>query len=130
MPVSLLEPIDGGAIILIMWRATIFSVIVAANAAACSFSPPEYNVSRSFSVHVKNDVGPVAGLKLKVSRFKWSEFEKLSDEQQRSADRNSFEEIIAESTTDDMGTAQFKLDRTGAFTLSLGAQLINWIRSN
>jgi hypothetical protein len=48
--------------------ASIF--ILTATVVACMFDPPLYKVSRSFSVHVKNEIGPVAGLKIKVSRFK------------------------------------------------------------
>jgi len=81
---------------------------------------------------VKNEVGQIAGLKLKVSRFKSDEFMKLSDEQRRSADPNSFEETIAESITDNAGMAQFNLDRTGAFTLSpeSPASQLDWVELN
>ncbi len=104
-------------------------VILSAGALACSFLPPVHKVSRSFSVHVKNDIGPVSGLTLKVSRFKTEEFEKLSDEQQRSADPKNFEEVIAESITDGTGTAPFDLHRTGAFTLSpeSPASQLDWV---
>jgi hypothetical protein len=101
-----------------MFRIAISIVVLSASTLACSFLPPVRKVSRSFSVHVKNDVGPVAGLKLKVSRFKMDDFEKLTDEQQRSADPSNFVEVIARSITDATGTAPFNLDRTGAFTLS------------
>jgi hypothetical protein len=56
-----------------------------------------HRVSRSFSIRVKNDVGPVGDLKLKVSRFKLDAPKKLM-EQPRSADPNNFEEIFGEST--------------------------------
>ena len=80
-------------------------------------------------MHVENDIGPVVGLKLKVTRFKWQDFQKLSTEQQRYADPNSFEEIIAESITDSTGMAQFTLDRTGSFTLSPESQAsqLDWV---
>ena len=112
-----------------IWRLAVVALIVTANAVSCSFFPPEYRVSRSFSVHVENDIGPVVGLKLKVSRFKWQDFQKLSTEQQRYADPNSFEEIIAESITDSTGMAQFTLDRTGSFTLSPESQAsqLDWV---
>jgi hypothetical protein len=112
-----------------MSRIAMSVVILSAAALACSFLPPVHKVSRSFSVHVKNNVGPVTGLKLKVSRFKTEEFEKRSDEQQRSANPNNFEEVIAESITDAGGTASFDLHSTGAFTLSpeSPASQLDWV---
>src|SRR5262245_20356546 len=83
----------------------------------CSFFPPVYKVPQSFSVHVKNDMGPVTGLKLRVLRFRVEEFEKLSNAQQRVSDPKKFVEVIAESVTDATGTAQFNVARTGQFTL-------------
>jgi hypothetical protein len=114
---------------LLMFRIAVSVIILSANALACSFVPPVHKVAGSFSVHVKNDVGSVAGLKLKVSRFKMNEFEKLTDEQQRSADPNNFEEVLAESITDATGTARFNLDRTGVFTLSpeSPASQLDWV---
>lgn len=111
------------------WRLTVFAAIASVNAVPCISLAPEFKVSRSFSVHVKNDIGPVVGVKLKVSRFKWTEFEKLSNDQQRYADLKVFEEIIAESTTDSTGTAEFSLVRTGSFTLSIegSATQLDWV---
>jgi hypothetical protein len=107
----------------------ILVLVASANALACSVFPHVHKVSRSFAVHVSNDVGPVAGLKLKVSRFKNDEFLKLTDEQQRTADPAKFEEIFAESVTDSSGMAQFKIDKAGAFTLSLvsPASQLDWV---
>jgi hypothetical protein len=36
-----------------IWRLAVVALIVTANAASFSFFPPEYRVSRSFSVHVE-----------------------------------------------------------------------------
>lgn len=110
-------------------RRFILVLVAGTSAFACSFFPPVHKVSRSFAVHVSNDVGPVVGLKLKVSRFKYDEFKKLTHEQQRTADPGTFEEVFAESVTDSSGTAQFKLDRTGAFTLSpvSPASQLDWV---
>ncbi len=92
--------------------------MLSASTFACDYFPEVYKVPRSFSVHITNDMGPVAGLKLKVSFFEGAEYNALTDEQQRSADLSRFEVTIAESSTDADGTARFNLDRTGAFTLS------------
>lgn len=112
-----------------MKRTTIWLLLLQASALACSFFPPVHKVSRTFSVLVKNDLGPVAGLKLKVSFFKWDEYNALTDEQRRSADLSAFEEIVAESSTDDTGTARFNLARIGAFTLSPDspANQLDWV---
>src|SRR4051812_43930145 len=83
----------------------------------CMYDPPVQKVSRSFSVQVKNEIGAVAGLKLKVTRFKTEEFDNLTAEQRRSTDPKDFEEIISESSTDDFGIAHFNLNRIGHFTL-------------
>jgi hypothetical protein len=102
-----------------MWKVATFLLVLATDAVACMTFPTVYSVSNSFSVHVKNDVGPVAGLKLRVVRFKSEEFNKLNDEQQRHiSDWTAFEEVFAESTTDATGMAHFNVDRTGSFTLS------------
>lgn len=93
-------------------------LILSAAAFACVEVPIVYQVSRSFTVHVKNEIGRVAGLNLKVSHFRTEEFAQLSAEQQRSADPNSFEEVIAQSTTDDNGMAHFNLNEIGRFSLS------------
>ena len=110
-------------------RLATLVVIISATVLACTFDPPLHKVSRSFSVHVKNEIGPVVGLKVKVSRFKIEEFEKLTDEQRRSADPKSFEEIISESTSDETGTAHFNLTRIGRFTLSPDSPAIqlDWV---
>jgi hypothetical protein len=103
--------------------------MLSASALACSLSPHVYKVPRSFSVRVKNDLGPVAGLTLKVTFFKGDEYNALTDEQRRSVDVNRFEETVAESSTDADGTARFKLDRIGAFTLSpeSPASQLDWV---
>ena len=110
-------------------RLATLVVIISATVLACTFDPPLHKVSRSFSVHVKNEIGPVVGLKVKVSRFKIEEFEKLTDEQRRSADPKTFEEIISESTSDETGTAHFNLTRIGRFTLSPDSPAIqlDWV---
>jgi len=102
-------------------RAIAAVIVFTASALACSLRPPvQHKVSRSFAVHVKNDIGSVAGLKLKVYRLK---IEELRDkvftvQQQRTEDPHDFEEVLAESVTDGNGTAHFRLDRTGVFYLS------------
>jgi hypothetical protein len=102
-----------------MGKLAIVLLVVAADALACTTLPTVYTVSRSFSVQVSNDIGPVVGLKLKIVRFKQEEFNKLSDEQQRHlSDATSFEEVLADSITDAAGVAHFSLDKTGSFTLS------------
>jgi hypothetical protein len=112
-----------------MKRIAVWLLMFSATALACSFFPPVHKVSRAFSVHVQNDFGSVVGLKLKVSFFKWDEVKVLTAEQQRSADPNRFEEIVAESITDQTGTARFNLDRIGAFTLSpeSPASHLDWV---
>ena len=104
----------------LMKRTIIWQLMLAGSAFACFFSSPAYKVSRSFSVLVKNDLGPVAGLKLKVYFFKFNRdaYYGLNNEQRHSVDLFRSQEIIAESTTDDTGTARFNLDRVGSFTLS------------
>lgn len=113
-----------------MFRIAASVSILVATAFACTFTPPVHEVSRSFSVYVKNDVGPVVGLKLKISRFKTDEYDELSDEQRHHADPKDFEEVIAESTTDKTGTAHFSLDGTGRFTLSADTPAIqlDWVQ--
>jgi hypothetical protein len=112
-----------------MLRLAIAVFILSVNALACSFFPPIEKVSRSFTVRVKNEVGAVVGLKLKVSRFKFDEYDKLVQEQQRNADPAKFEEIFAESVTDADGTARFTLAKTGSFTLSpvSPASQLDWV---
>ena len=102
-----------------MWRLATVLLVLAADVLACTTFPTVYTVSRSFSVHVNNDIGPVVGLKLKVVRFRSEEFNKLNDEQQRHiSDWTPFEEVFAESTTDAAGMAHFNINITGSFTLS------------
>jgi hypothetical protein len=101
------------------WMLKQFAVclVLSVSAFGCSYFPPEYKVSHSFSVHVMNELGPVAGLKLRVASFKQKEFEKLDNEQQRTADLQQFVEVIAESVTDHTGNAKFTVSKTGHFTL-------------
>lgn len=104
---------------LAIWKVPIFLLLLATDAFACTTFPTVYTVSRSFSIHVGNDVGPVTGLKLKVVRFKSEEFNKLNGEQQRHiSDLTPFEEVFAESTTDAEGMAHFSVDKAGSYTLS------------
>lgn len=89
----------------------------------------------SFSVRVTNDIGPVVGLKLKVSFFKYAEFEKLSEEEQRAyeehpaAAQSKFEVVLAEATTDSTGTAILKVAETGVFTLApdTPVEQLSWV---
>jgi len=99
-----------------MRQTTVWLLIFSATTLAQQCSPLAKRVSRSFSVYVKNDFGPVDGLKLKVSLFKSGDFK--AAQRKRSADPKTFEETVAEATTDETGTARFNLDRAGSFTLS------------
>jgi hypothetical protein len=122
--------VDATTIIVAMWKLATVLFVVAADALACTTFPTVYTVPHSFSVHVSNEIGPVVGLKLKVVRFKWKEFNKLSDEQQRHvSDVTPFEEVFAESTTDAAGMAHFGLNKTGSFTLSADspADRLSWV---
>ena len=125
----LIATIDSWEIIAFMLKSTILYFILSFSAFACSYFPPVHKVSRSFSVHMTNDVGPVVGLKLKVSRFKYKEYKRLSDEQRKSVDPKTFEQVIAESVTDSTGTAHFNLDRNGGFTLApdTPASHLDWV---
>jgi len=98
-------------------------------ALSCSFLPPVHKVPLSFSVHVHNDVGPVVGVKLRVMRFKTSEFLKLTRKQQRIANPDQFVEVIAESVTNGSGMANFNLTASGNFSLAPNhpASQLDWI---
>jgi hypothetical protein len=124
----LFSPVDIRWIIASMLKRTILCFL-SITASACSFFPPVHKVPRSFSVHVTNDVGPVVDLKLRVTRFKNEESERLSHERRDSADPNAFEEIIAESFTDSTGIAHFDLKRSGEFTLvsDTPASQLDWV---
>jgi hypothetical protein len=115
---------------LAMYRLASVFVVMVASAFACTRRPTVYAVSRSFSVHLSNEFGPVVGLKVKVVRLKWEEFNKLSNEQLRYlSDTSRFEEVVGESTTDVRGIAHFSLDKTGSFTLMVDspADQLGWI---
>lgn len=98
-------------------RHLVAVLLLSASALSCSFFPPVQKVPLSFSVHVKNDLGSVVGLKLRVTGFKTDEFLKLTDEQQSTANPEQFVVVIAESITDTSGVAHFNLTTPGNFTL-------------
>ena len=98
-------------------RTCILAICLSDLAFGCSYFPPVYKVSHSFLVHVQSQVGPVVGLKLKVELFKYDEFEKLSEEEQRAADLSRFHVVVAEATTDTEGTATINVKRSETFTL-------------
>jgi hypothetical protein len=83
----------------------------------CTFIPDQYEVPHSFSVRVSNGHGPVAGLKLRVTKFRTEEFSKLKMEQPEVTRVGQFVELIAEATTNDQGEARFNLSGLGRFTL-------------
>jgi hypothetical protein len=113
-----------------MYRLASVFVVMVASAFACTRLATVMGVSRSFSVHLSNEFGPVVGLKVKVVRLKWEEFNKLSNEQVRYlSDTTRFEEVVGKSTTDEHGIAHFSLDKTGSFTLMVDspADQLGWI---
>ena len=98
-----------------MRQTVVWLLIFSATTLAQQCVPLTRKVRRSFSVHVTNDVGPVAGLKLRVSFYKSDDFKAA---QKRVADPKTFQGIVAQASTDETGTARFKLDRAGTFMLS------------
>src|SRR5579862_3363908 len=98
-------------------KSALAIVVFSLSSMACARVPLLYQVPRSFSVHVRNAFGPVAGLQLRVTRFRNEEFKRLSTEQQRRADPEQFIELIEERTTDGQGNAHFNLSKTGQFDL-------------
>jgi hypothetical protein len=93
-------------------------ILFSVSALGCSFFPSVHKVPLSFSVHVHNDLGPVVGLNLQITKFKTGEFLSLTDEQQSTADPERFVEVIAEAATDTSGLARFNLTAPGNFTLA------------
>lgn len=112
-----------------MFRQVVTLFCFSLSSFGCSYFAPVYTVPPSFSVRVKNDVGLVSGLKLRVVRFKAEQFEKLDAVQQRFADPKRFIEVVAESVTDVNGMAQFNIARTGRFTLEPRheASQLDWV---
>jgi hypothetical protein len=111
-----------------MKRTVVWLLFFSGTALACTVAPNVRKVPRSFRVHINNDFGPVAGLKLQVSFFNVDKFKTLTDEQQRSVEPNKFEEIVAEAITDQTGTAHFNLDRNGTFDLLSSAGFLDWVQ--
>lgn len=99
---------------------------------ACSYFPPEYKVPLSFTVRVANDQGPVVGLNLRITNFKFDEFSKYGLDHKRIDDPKQFTELIAESATDSKGQAHFNLTRTGHFNLAPDhpASHLDWVGLN
>jgi hypothetical protein len=114
---------------LISVRHALAVFLLSASALSCSFFPAVHKVPLSFSVHVHNDLGPVVGLKLQVTKFKTEEFLKLTDEQQRTARPEQFVEVIAESVTNASGLAAFNLTTPGNFTFAPNhpASHLDWV---
>jgi hypothetical protein len=98
-------------------RHALTILVVSITAFGCIYDAPQYTVPPSFSIHVSNDHNAVVGLKLRVTRFKASEFSRLSREEQRVANLGQLVEIIAESITDNSGDAYFNLATTGHFDI-------------
>jgi hypothetical protein len=120
------DPLQGQTV-----KTAVAIVAFSISSLACAILPPVYQVPRSFSVHVANMNGPVAGLKLRVTRFNNKKLNQLSIEQQRTAVPDQFVELIAETTTDSQGVAHFNLSKSGQFDLesdSPGSSL--WIEVN
>ena len=109
-----------------MLRRTLAFVLLSGAAFGCSIGSTPRKVSRVFSVRVSNDFGPVAGLKLKVYRFDSDAYMALPHEQQESAARSKFETVIARAETNANGIADFVLDRTGGFSLTVDGTVSGW----
>src|SRR5207248_711327 len=88
-------------------KRVIVALLLASSAFGCFMVPRTYKVPLSFSVLVRNGVGPVVGLKLRLVDPGTQEFLKLSDEQQRKVDAEQFVRVVAESVTDARGQARF-----------------------
>jgi len=113
-----------------MYRLAFVLMAMVASAFACTRLATVMAVPRSFSVHLSNELGPVVGLKVKVVRLKWEEFNKLSTAQVRYlSDTTRFEQVVGESPTDERGIAHFSLDKTASFTLMVDspADQLGWI---
>jgi hypothetical protein len=83
----------------------------------CVWFPTEYTVAPSFTVHVSNRFGPVAGLKLRANRPKDADLSGLIPEELRARLTNEKVERVEESITDANGDAHFDLDRPGHWYL-------------
>jgi hypothetical protein len=82
----------------------------------CVFLEPEYTVTPSFSVHISNRYGPVAGLKLRATRPKDNLPSLISDELRAKLTDEQIVRVM-ESVTDANGDAHFDLDRLGHWYL-------------
>jgi hypothetical protein len=79
----------------------------------CTYFEPQYRVTPSFTVHVSNHYGPIAGLTIRATRPRDPDLTGLvPDELNARLLHEQFVRVM-ESTTDANGDAHFDLDRFG-----------------
>jgi hypothetical protein len=88
-------------------------LVLSCSASACAYLPPLVKVRHRFVVHVKDEHGPIVGLKLRLTQYR----PPLS------------ETLIAESQTDGDGNAAFAVKDNGDFDIQPEhpARHLSWI---